>query len=119
MNDNFNPNENNMPPNDFPPPVPEPSMPPSNNNKGMAIASMVLGIVSIVFSCCFYYISFPCAIIGLILGILSVKKIPDAKGMAIAGIVLSAISLAFAVIALILTIAMSGSIMDIIMQELY
>lgn len=118
MNDDFNPNENNMPPNNFPPPVHEPSIPPSNN-KGMAIASMVLGIVSIVFSCCFYYISFPCAIIGLILGILSVKKIPDAKGMAIAGIVLSAISLAFAVIALILTIAMSGSIMDIIMTELY
>lgn len=71
-------------------------------SSGMAIASMVLGIVAIVFNC-ISFISFPCAVIGLILGIISLRKnnIGAAKGMAIAGIVLTAIALVFAVIMLI------------------
>ena len=31
---------------------------------GLSIASMILGIVSILFSCCFYYIAFPCGLLG-------------------------------------------------------
>lgn len=68
--------------------------------KGMAIASMVLGIVSIVL-CCIWYISVPCAIIGLILGILYNKK-GTKSGMATAGIVCSIIAIVLVVLVFIL-----------------
>lgn len=63
--------------------------------KGFAIASLVLGIVAIV-SGCAWYVAIPCAIVGLILGIMAnkVKK----TGMATAGIVLSIIALVLAVL---------------------
>ncbi len=66
---------------------------------GLAVASMVLGIVSIVFSCCFVYISIPCGIVGLILGAISIATKKGGKGMAIAGIVCSIVSLAVTIIA--------------------
>ena len=66
---------------------------------GLAVASMVLGIVSVVFCCCFVYISIPCGIVGLILGAISVATKKGGKGMAIAGIVCSIVSLAVAIIA--------------------
>ncbi len=56
---------------------------PVKNRKGLAIAAMVLGIVSIVFFCV-WYISIPCAILAIIFGILSIKS--TRRGMAIAGI---------------------------------
>lgn len=63
------------------------------NNKvnGFNIASLVLGIVSIVLWCT-WFISIPCSILALVFGIIGIKK--QGKGMAIAGIVTSAISLA-------------------------
>lgn len=67
---------------------------PTNNGKGMSIASMVLGIVSVV--CC----GFPVAIVGLILGGISLSKKYDGRGMAIAGVVLSIISLVWSIIAI-------------------
>lgn len=75
---------------------------PVNNggSNGMAIASMVLGIVAIVFNCCFAWISFPCAIIGVILGGISLSKKQCGKGMAIAGVVLSILSLIGAIVVL-------------------
>ncbi len=63
--------------------------------KGFAIASLVLGIVAIVGGC-FWYLAIPCAIVGLILGVMAnkVKK----TGMATAGIVLSIIALVLTVL---------------------
>ncbi len=66
---------------------------PSQPNYGMAVASMICGIVSIIFNCCLWYISLPAAIVSFILGILSIKNKYGGKGMAIAGIVLSSIVL--------------------------
>lgn len=66
-----------------------------NQSKGLAIASLVLGIIAVVFNFCFAYAGIVFAIIGLILGIIAVVK--KQGGMAVAGVVLS-------VIALILTI---------------
>lgn len=63
-----------------------------NKNDGKAIASLVLGIVGLVFFCC--GACFFCSIPGLILGIVSKKGRPQNNGMAIAGIVLSAIGIA-------------------------
>ena len=87
MNDNLN---NSSPP----------SSPPG---KGMSIASMVLGIVGLVFFWVIY-ISLPVAIVGIILGALSKKKLVEAgapAGMATAGIVMSVIVIAASIIFLL------------------
>lgn len=60
-------------------------------NKGFSIASMVLGIISIVLFC-IWYLSIPCAILAIIFGIVGMKK--GAKGMAVAGLVLGIIAVA-------------------------
>ena len=88
---------------------PVPPYPPTQQGQGhgMAIASLVLGIVGIVFGCCLWYITIPCAIIGLILGVMANKQ--DKNGMATAGIVLSSISLALAVIVIIMVVAAGSS----------
>ena len=79
--------------------------------KGFAIASLVLGIVAIV-SGCAWYVAIPCAIVGLILGIMAnkVKK----TGMATAGIVLSIIALVLAV----LVIAGLGALLDVYKRQI-
>lgn len=75
---------------------------PASSGKGMAIASMVLGIVSIP-AICFWIVGLPCAIVGLILGILYNKK-NEHSPMATAGIVCSIITIALLVLVLILYI---------------
>lgn len=68
---------------------------------GLAIASLVLGIVSAV--CIFFgvyaFIGIITGIVGLVLGILARKKQPN--GMATAGIILSAVALGLCVITFI------------------
>lgn len=80
--------------------TPEPVQEAPQGGKGKAIAAMVLGIVAIVFSCR-WYISIPCAIVGLVLGILHNKN-NTKSGMATAGIVCSIIALVLVVLVLIL-----------------
>ncbi len=65
------------------------------DRKGMAVASLVLGILSVELFC-LWYLSLPCAVVGLILGILSLKS--SGRGMAIAGLVLSIIAIAIPVV---------------------
>jgi thiol:disulfide interchange protein len=67
-------------------------------NYAMAVASMICGIVGLSI-CCFWYISLPISIVGLILGILSIRNNEEGRGMAIAGITTSAITILFAVLA--------------------
>ena len=78
--------------------------PEQTGGTGLAIASMVLGIVSIVLTCLF--IGILPGIVGLILGIISIAKDKPGKGMAVAGIVTSAIGIVlfFLVFAVILAI---------------
>ena len=71
--------------------------------KGMSIASLILGIVSIV-CCCAYYIGITFSIVGLILGILAKKRITGKSSLALAGIITSSIGLAVSVIWLIIMI---------------
>ena len=71
---------------------------PSQEKKGLSIASMVLGICGFL-AWCIPLFGYPVCIVGLILGIVGMKK--GGKGMAIAGIVMSAITL-------VLTIANSA-----------
>lgn len=63
------------------------------SSSGLAIASMVLGIVALVLSCCVYFVSIPCAVVGVILAAVSLKGKKGGKGMAVAGLVCSIISL--------------------------
>lgn len=65
-------------------------------NNGMAIGALVLGIVSIVLFCVPYF-TIPASIVGLILGVLSLKNQNGGKGMAIAGIILCSIGLLFGI----------------------
>lgn len=62
----------------------------SENRKGLCIAAMVLGIISLVFWC-IWYISIPCSILAIVFGIIGIKSI--GKGMAISGIITGSISL--------------------------
>lgn len=66
--------------------------PNQQGGSGIAIASMILGILSIVFSCC-YGIGLILAIIGLILGGVALKQQRPGRGMAIAGVVTSILGL--------------------------
>lgn len=77
--------------------VPQPK--PAN---GMAIASLVLGILSIVCCCAGFFGILP-GVIGLILAIICFSK-GNKGGMAVAGLVLNIIGVALAVVALIMLI---------------
>lgn len=70
---------------------------PQNQSKGLSIASMVLGIVSLVFFC-FAYICIPCGIVAIILGGVALATKKAGKGMAIAGLVCAVIAIAIYVI---------------------
>ena len=58
-------------------------------SRGFSIASLVLGLVSIVASSTFFV-----PIIGLVLGIMALSREPNTRTMAVWGIVLNAVMLA-------------------------
>lgn len=66
--------------------------------KGLSIASLVLGIVSVV-SLCWMWVSVICAVLAIIFGVIGGKR--DGKGMAKAGLILGIIAASFAVIVLL------------------
>lgn len=88
----------------------------TNQGSGFSIASMVLGIVSIVFSCCLWYIALPCGVVGLVLGVLSLRDKKPGRNTAIAGIVMCIVSLALAVVAIIFAGALSAEMQTILDQ---
>lgn len=80
---------------------------PMQQKNGMAIASLVLGIVAFVLSC-FPIVGLVGGVVGLVLGIMGLKNAgPSAngKGMAIAGIILSALGLVGAIIWMVFSAA--------------
>lgn len=64
----------------------------SNGGSGFAIASMILGILSVI-SCCLWWVSVLFAVVGLILAIIAIVKKKDGKAFAIAGLVLAIVAL--------------------------
>ena len=80
---------------------------PSNGRKGFAIASLVIGIIGLVGSCCsiatFGVLNLLLGVVGLIFGILGLKS--QKRGMAIAGIVMGALNLIIGVLLLIIMVA--------------
>lgn len=87
-----------------------------NRNEGKSIASLVLGIVSLVFIFfgTFAFVGMIMAIIGLILGISAKKENPD-DGKAKAGIVLSIIGLALCSLSFIACVICVGSLASLSM----
>lgn len=78
----------------------------------MAIASLVLGIISIVlalFFAGFQWVGAIAGIIGIILGAMS-RKIPEKKGMATAGLVLSIIGFVLSIILFVACAACIGAL---------
>lgn len=76
----------------------------SDEGIGFSIASLVLGILAFIVSCCLYPLAFILGLVGLILGAVGLKK-NAGTGMAVAGIVLSIIAIVIAV--LVMTFAFS------------
>jgi hypothetical protein len=83
------------------PSVPEPvsiPVPPQTqpgDRRGLAIASLVLGILSLCASI-LWFCGGPISIVGLVLGVMGLKS--SLRGLAIAGIVLSAIGLLLVIV---------------------
>ena len=93
-----------------PPPAgtPPPGAPPSGN--GIAVAALVLGIVAIP-TVCFWYISIPCAVLGIIFGVVgrnAATKGAPRGGMATAGLVCGLIALILFVLAIAGCLAFLG-----------
>lgn len=82
-------------------------MPPQNGGSGLGVASMVLGIISLVLFC-IPYVCIPGGIISIVLGGVNIGKNKPGKEMAIAGVVCSIIAIA---VYIILTI-IGASILD-------
>lgn len=61
--------------------------PPKEEGKGFAIAALVLGICGVV-AWCLPLIGYPVTIVGIIMGIIGIKK-GNGKTMAIIGLILS------------------------------
>ena len=110
---------NNYPSSYPPPPPPPPTSPPG---KGMSIASMVLGIISLVLFW-FIYLSVPLALIGIILGAISKKKLSEVgapSGMATAGITTSIIAIALVILIVLIVVACVGAMgsIEVMMDEI-
>lgn len=71
---------------------------PKKDRKGFCIASMVLGIIALVFFC-IWYVSIPCAILAIIFGVLGIKS--TGKGMAIAGLITGSIGLVVSILIIV------------------
>lgn len=72
----------------------------SNAGNGMAIASLILSIVSLVCCCA----GTPCAVLGLIFGIIARKNNPQ-NNMALAGIIIASVGLVWSIGSLVWSIA--------------
>ena len=59
----------------------------------LAIASLVLGIIGLVLSCCVPYVPLLLALLAVVLGGVSLAKKQGGKGMSIAGLICGIITL--------------------------
>lgn len=109
-----------VPPAAYPPPVTPPPpqsyyqpvyqqpyspVPQQNDRRGMAIAAMVLGIISVVMVC-LWYVAIPCGILGIVFGCVSLKS--SGHGMALAGIICGSAGLVFFLAFLFFALASAG-----------
>ena len=85
-----------------------------NDKNGMAVASLVLGIISIC-CCCVSWVSLILGVLAIVFAVLS-KKNPAQKGLATAGLVMGIIAVVLAVVSII--VANTEWYQDVVMQQL-
>ena len=86
--------------------------PVEKNNNSFNIASLVLGIVSIVAACCINeYIAIVCGILGIVFYVLA-KKQGNANGMATAGLVCGIIGVVLALISILFTAVLFDALIE-------
>lgn len=83
-----------------------------DDSKGMAIASLVCGILSVT-CCCGGWLP---SILAVIFGIISKNRKSENNGMALAGIILGAIGIVFSIL---LIIMMATGTFEDLMNEMY
>lgn len=89
-------------------------------NYSFGLTSMVLGILSIVFTCCCYSMSPFLGIASIVLGIISLKKHEDNKGFAIAGIITGIVGIVLAIVTIAVFVYMKETGMyDELINRLY
>jgi hypothetical protein len=98
----------------MPPIEPARPMPVPGDRRGLAIASLVLGIISLC-GAIFWFCGGPLAIVAVVLGVLSRNS--SARSMATAGIILGAIGIVLAIVFVILTLT-SGPIIQQFQHQL-
>lgn len=79
--------------------------PPKKQTNGMAVASLVLGIVGVVLSCCCCIgVSLICSILAIIFAIVSRSSSPDGRmnNMAVAGLIIGAVGAALGIVVILL-----------------
>lgn len=95
-------------------------MPPMNEEpqraNGMQIASLVLGIISILFGCCGSWIAVVLGVVGLVLAIVGNKK--GKHGVGTAGFVCSIIGIVLAVIMIVISMTVLLPLLKELMVEL-
>lgn len=101
-----------------PPPAPM-GMPPKANN-GKALASMIVGIVSVAM-CCYWFLALPGGVVALILGLQARKEIAAGNGtnggMALTGIITGAVAAALGLLFLVLSFTSSSFNVDTYCDE--
>jgi len=82
-------------------PTQPPQPPAAQPGNGLAVASLVLGIVAVALIC-IWYVSMPSAVLAIILGVVgrskAVKEGAKGKGMATASVVLGIVAIGLAVL---------------------
>ncbi|KZC93909.1 MULTISPECIES: hypothetical protein [Clavibacter] len=74
--------------------------------KGMSLTSMILGLVSV-----FFFWTFLCPLIGLVFGVIGIRKEPAGRGFAITGLILNGLLLLIPVAIGISIIVAGGALM--------
>lgn len=82
---------------------------PPKKGKGMAIAAMVVGIVSLCASC-FGWIAIIGGVLAIIFGAVAIKS--AGRGMAIAGIITGAVAIVLAILFIVLFVGLWGSLYE-------
>lgn len=79
------------------------------DRKGFAVLSLILGIISIVLAC-FWFISIPCGIIAVILGVMSKKS--TKPNVSLSGLVTGSIGIFISIIIIIVFFAVSAGLIN-------
>ncbi len=95
-----------------PPPASAPA--PAGDRRGLAIASLVLGILSLCASLA-WFCGGPISVVGIVLGVLGMKS--SGRKMAIAGVILSAVGLLLMIVFIIIG-AVSGPFINNIFNQI-